>query len=158
MRYSGVVRGVAATLAQDIFELLSPADAICEVERIVLSQTSEVGDAQEEQIEINIKRGVGTVTSGSGGSAVTPQPREDGQPASGATLEGNNTTKMAAGTGSIELLHVDTWNVRQSKDIVPLEGERWIVSPGNRLTVEMVGAPADSMTLCAYIYWNEIGG
>src|SRR5262245_26160816 len=103
-RYTVSFKAVAVTAQQDFFEVLSPTDAVVIIHGWELSQSTEVGDAQEEQLQLTTNRGVGSVTSGSGGSTATAQPIEDGDAAFGGTVEVNNTTKMAAGTGTLEEL------------------------------------------------------
>lgn len=156
--YTAQFNGVAVTAQQDLFELVAPADAVVIVHDIELSQTTEVGDAQEEQLSLLLKRGVGTVTSGSGGTAPTAQPVEDGAPAFGGTVEANNTTKMATGTGSIETLASTSWNVRSEKPKVWTPETRPVISPSNRLTVELATTPADSITMNGTITFEEVGG
>src|SRR6187399_3083052 len=102
--YTAVSKGIAVTAAQDIFEISAPSDAIVVVHGFELFQATELGDAAEEQLLFTTNRGVGATTSGSGGSSVTPQPREDGDAAFGGTVERNNTSQMAAGSGSLEEL------------------------------------------------------
>jgi hypothetical protein len=157
-RYTAQFNAVAVTAQQDFFEVLAPTDAVVVVHRIRLTQTTEVGDAQEEMLSLLIKRGIGSVTSGSGGTTPTAQPSEDGDAAFGGTVEANNTTKMATGTGTIETLQADAWNVRMPWDEIYTPELRPVISPGNRLTVELATTPADSITMNGCIWIEEIGG
>ena len=84
-----------------------------------LFQTSEVGDAQEEQLELVLKYMTGAVTSGSGGpTAPTFRPKQPNDTAAGATIEHGNTTKATGGT-SVTWARF-SWNVRQSLPYVPM--------------------------------------
>lgn len=156
--YSAQFSGVAVTAQQDFFEVVAPADAIVKVHAIELEQTTEVGDAQEEGLSILMKRGVGTVTSGSAGSTVTPQQAEGGDAAFGGTVEANNTTKMVVGTGSINTLAAWAWNVRVPFTKIFTPELRPVISPSNRLTVELATTPTDSLTVNGTIWFEEIGG
>ena len=156
--YTAVFSSVAVTAQQDLFELVAPADAIVVLHKIHLSQSTEVGDAQEEGLALLIKRGIGTVTSGSGGSTPTAQPIEDGDTAFGGTVEANNTTKMVVGTGTIETLDSLNWNVRVPLDIIFTPETRPVISPSNRITLELATTPADSITMSGSITFAEIGG
>lgn len=156
--YTAVAKAVAVTAAQDIFEIAGPTDAITIVHAWYLSQTTETGDAAEEMLQITTNRGVGAVTSGSGGSTVTPQPIADGDPAYGGTVERNNTTIMAAGSGTIEELEACAWNVRVPFAQIYTPETRPIISPGNRWTLELESTPADSITITATVVFEEIGG
>lgn len=154
MLYSAVFSGVAVTAQQDLFELAAPADCIVVVHQIILTQSTEVGDAQEEGLSILLKRGA--TTTGSGGSTVTPAPTEFGFAAAGSTAKANNTTK--ATTGTIVTLHAENWNVRSDKLILPTPELRLVLSPSQRLTVELATTPADSITMSGTLYFEEIGG
>lgn len=158
MRYSGVFEEVAVSAAQDLFELVAPADASIVIHSVRIGQSSDAADAQSEMLPVSFVRGEGSVTSGSGGSTPTPAPLESGFAASGATLEANNTTKMVVGSGSLTTLYNDAFNVQVGFLYQPVPEERVIVSPGDRVTVELVSAPADSLTVSGMIVWEEIGG
>lgn len=149
---------VSATTPQDIFELLAPSDAILRVHSWAIFQTSDTGDAAEELLGLETVRGVGSVTSGSGGSTVTTQPLEDGDTATGATLEANNTTRMAAGSGSLDTLEKYGWNVRIPMQVIYTPETRPTVSPGNRWTLALLVGPADPITMSGMITFEEIGG
>lgn len=158
MFYTAQFNGVAVTAQQDFFELAAPADAVVVIHRILLTQTTEVGDAQEEMLSILIKRGEGTVTSGSGGTAPTPVKLEKGFAAAGTVAEVNNTTKMVVGTGAIVTLHADAWNVRVPWDFLPTPENRPVISPSDRITVELGTTPVDSITMNGTIWFEELGG
>lgn len=156
--YTAVFSSVAVTAQQDFFELLAPTDAVVIIHDWKLSQSTEVGDAQEEGLALLIKRGIGAVTSGSGGSTPTAQPKEDGDAAFGGTIEANNTTKMVVGTGTIETLDSDNWNVRIPWERIYTPETRPVISPGNRITLELGTTPADSITMSGRVTFEEIGG
>lgn len=157
--HTAVFKEVAVTAAQDLFEIAGPTDAITVIHKWILTQKTEVGDAAEEMLTITTNRGVGTVTSGSGGSTVTPQPISDGDAAYGGTVERNNTTIMAVGTGTLETdLEVHEWNVRVPYTNIYTPEERPVISPGNRWTLELETAPADSITMSGMVVFEEIGG
>lgn len=157
--YTATFKSTAVTAAQDLFEIASPTDAVTIVHEWGLFQTTETGDAAEEQLLLTTNRGVGTVTSGSGGAAVTPLPISDGDPAYGGTVERNNTTQMVVGTGTLETdLEVLAWNVRVPFQRIYTPETRPIISPGNRWTLELETAPADSITMHGYVIFEEFGG
>lgn len=158
MRYSGVFSDVAVSAAQDFFELLAPTDAAIIVHSVRIGQSSDAGDAQAEMLAIEMVSGRGTVTSGSGGSTPTPGALEKGFAASGATLEANNTTRMAVGTGTLVTVLEDTFNVQVGWLYQPVPEERIVITPGDRLTVALPSAPADALTMSGTIVWEEIGG
>ena len=157
-KYTVAFKAVAATAQQDLFEILAPADAVVVIHEWEMSQSTEVGDAQEEQLQLTTNRGIGAVTSGSGGSTATAQPVEDGDAAFGGTVEINNTTKMAAGSGSLEELEPFAWNVRQPLRQIYTPETRPVISPSNRWTLELETTPADSITMSGKVIMEEIGG
>lgn len=157
--YTATFKSIAVTVAQDLFEIAGPTDAVTIIHEWGLFQTTELGDAAEEQLLLTTNRGVGTVTSGSGGATVTPQPISDGDPAYGGTVERNNTTIMAVGTGTLETdLEVLAWNIRVPFQRIYTPELRPVISPGNRWTLELETAPADSITMHGYVIFEEIGG
>ena len=109
--YTAVFEDVAVSAAQDFFEIAAPSDAIVEVHSVRIGQTSDVGDSAAEILAISFVRGQGA-TSGSGGSTPTPNPTHAGYAAAGSTVEANNTTKMVAGGGSLQVLYNDTFNLQ----------------------------------------------
>jgi len=155
--YSAFFNDVTVTAAQDFFELNCPSDACVVLLEIHLSQQTEIGDAMEEMLNVLVK--VGATTTGSGGSTPTAVPRSFGDPAYGGTVEANNTTKATGGTIVTHL--ADWWNVRVPYDRV-FTPETCITlgptSTSNRLTVELVGAPTDTMEISGWIVFEEIGG
>lgn len=157
-RYTAQVTAVAVTAQQDLFEIKAPTDAVVVIHDYELAQSTEVGDVQEEQLSIIEKRGIGAVTSGTGGTTPTPQPVEDGDTAFGGTVEANNTGKLAAGSGSIETLSAKTWNVRQPYTKVFTPETRPVISPGNTWCLELGTTPADSITMNLNITLEEVGG
>lgn len=156
--YTAVFKDIAVTAAQDLFEIAGPADAITVIHGFTLTQSTETGDAAEEMLKLTTNRGVGSVTSGSGGATVTPQPVEDGDAAYGGVVERNNTTIMAVGTGTLEELEAFAWNVRVPFVQVYTPETRPVISPSNRWTLELEGAPVDSVTMTGTVTFSEIGG
>jgi hypothetical protein len=153
--YTAQFNAVAVTAAQDLFEITAPADAVVILHWIRLTQSTEIADAQEEELSILFKRGA--TTTGTGGTqAIAAVPIEFGFPAQGSVIDVNNTTKATSGT--ITTLHADTWNVRGPFEWLPTPECRFVLSPSQRFTVELVAAPTDSITMNGVMYFEEIGG
>lgn len=152
--YTVVFTGVAVTVQQDFFEINAPSDAVVEILEFGLSQSTEVGDAQEEGLSILLKSGA--TTSGSGGSAPTAIPESLGEVAFGGTAEVNNTTKATSGT---IVTHFNwNWNIRVPFEKVFTPETCKPLSPSARLTLELGTTPADSITISGYMVIKEIGG
>lgn len=152
--YRAMFSKVAVTAAQDLFEVVSPADAVTRIHGWGVGQSSDTGDAAEEILNVALKSG--PTTSGSGGSSPTVVPNSLGDAAYGGTVEANNTTK--ASTGTIVTHDPREINVRIGLDVLYEPEDRKDLSPSARLTLELIDAPADSLTLSGYIIFEEIGG
>lgn len=151
--FTAIFNAVAVTAQQDFFELNVPATAIVIVHGVELSQSTEVGDAQEEGLNLLFKRGA--TTSGSGGTTPTAVPMETSTASFGGTVEVNNTTKATAGT--IVTLRADNWNVRMPYLWLPTPEQRPILGPSARFTVELATTPADSITASGTLWFETIG-
>lgn len=153
--YDAIFEDIAITVAQDLFEILAPSDAIVIVHGFEIYQTTDFGDAEEEILNLETNRGLG-VTSGSGGAAVTPHAKEEGFAAPGSTVERNNTTQITGGT--IETLEKFGWNVRIPLAQIWTPETRPIVSAGDTFVLALPTAPADSLTCSGKITFEECGG
>lgn len=151
--YTVSFNAVAVTAQQDLFEINAAAAKNCRILALFLSQSTEVGDAAEEGLNITIKSGA--TTSGSGGSAPTPVPNNVTDAAAGFTAEVNNTTKATAGT--IVTHHPDNWNVRAPYVYIPTPQMQIELTGSRRLTVELGTTPADSITMSGCLYIEEFG-
>lgn len=138
----------AQTAQVDAAEIVAPATHSCRIHRIYLAQSTELADAQEEQLRLNLN--FGATTSGSGGnSSVTAVPLFLGLTAFGGTCETHNTTKSSAGT--IVTPEQYSWNVRMPFDIVYSPEARPRIAPSERFTLELATTPADSVTFGGFI-------
>jgi hypothetical protein len=87
----------------------------------ILGQSSEVGDAQEENIRLTLRFMTATVTV-TGGTSVTPVANRPGTAdivAAGFTATANSTT-VATTSGTSTIMEELGWNIRSSP------WERWI--------------------------------
>ncbi len=144
---------VAGTAVQDFFELNAAAGKPLSIHGFNISQNTEEGDAQDELLHVRIRRG--QTSSGSGGSAPTPVPLNPSAAASSFTAEANNTTQASGGT--IVVLYEDAMNVRAGLPVMFPPELRPKIAGGGRGTLELVDAPADSITFNGTIWVEEIG-
>jgi hypothetical protein len=149
--YSATFEGVAVTVQQDFFEVNCPSDAVVRIHEVHITNGSDV---DSEQIRIAIKRGA--TVSGSGGTTPTPGALSFGDVAFGGTVEANNTTK--ANTGTIVTLHAEGVNILNGFHYIPTPESRIDLSPSQRLTVELLTTPVDSISMSGTIIFEEIGG
>ena len=153
--YTASFSAQAVTAAVDFFELIVPSTKVAVVHEVVIGQSSDVGDAAEEILSLLFKRGVSSTTGTGGTQAATPVKLETGGASAGCTFDYLNTTKMTSGT--ITTLRADTWNVRGPYQWIPTPETRPVLSPSERFTVELVSAPADSLTVSATLVFEELG-
>lgn len=120
-----------------------------------IGQTSDVGDAAEEQLLLVVKTGTSATTSGSGGSSATPVNTDQSGGSASFTSEQANTTKMSGGTITNHGAgHV--WNVRQPLQVRYTQEEQILVPAGQRIALE-IPAAADSLTISGQMLIQEIG-
>lgn len=147
---------VSVSAVQDMFELTPADDKPIEIIGLFISQTgnSDVGDAAEELLPVQIIRGF--TTSGSGGSAPTPAPVKRSDPAAGFSAEVNNTT--VATTGTTATIHSDNFNVRVGyQNWWPTDTEPDCSQADTRIVIRLTRAPADAVTLSGTVYVREFG-
>lgn len=151
--------GVTVSAAQDLFELVAPTSAqssLVLIHEWQIFQTSDVADAAEEILRIETVRGIGAVTSGSGGTSSTVTALDLGDPSYQGSCEVNNTTRMAGGAGGVVTLEQHGWNVRVPlQRIYPLE-MRPVLVPGDRWTLSLPAAPADPLTMTGMLLLEDI--
>lgn len=151
--YTVQFNGVAVTAQQDFFELTASSTKPIVILALSLSQSTEVGDAQEEGLSILLKSG--QTTSGTGGTAPTPVSTDSSGSAASFTAEVNNTTKASVGT--IVTHAAWNWNVRVPFDVVFTPEQQLIMAASRRCTIELGTTPADSITVSGTIWVQEIG-
>lgn len=147
--YSAVFAGVSVSVAQDLLEINAPSTGVVRILEVHISDdTSETS----EQLPFQMHR---ASTSGSGGTAPTARPLDDGYGAFGGTVEVNNTTRGTAGNilrrRSENMLNGLHW-------IFADEKERPVISPSGRLIVGLETAPAAARTMSGEIVFEVIGG
>lgn len=151
--YSAEFSDVAVTLAQDLFSLLVADDEPIRLMGCTISQRSDVGDAAEEGLLIQIIRGWGTV--GSLGSAPTPVVLDGKQGATSVTVRANDTTEASAGTPVT--VHSEVWNIRMPWVYLPIPELRPRVDQADDIvSVSLITAPNDELTVSGTIYWEEL--
>ncbi len=152
--FSVEFEATAVTAQVDFFEITPADDKPVSILGLFLSQSSDVGDAQDEILRYRIIRG--HATSGSGGSAPTPRPVESSATAAaGFTAETLNTTIASAGTG-VNLVS-DCFNVRVGCQVwFPQGAQPGASQTDTLLVVRLMAAPADSVTMSGTLILAEV--
>lgn len=153
--YSVSFNEVAVTAVQDLFELTVGADQVMVVHELHVTQSSDAGDAQSEQLYVSIRRVTGSPTPGSGGSTPTSRPLDQGDSACTVAEATNNTTQLSGGTNVV--LKGEAFNVMQGLHYVPVPDARPVFRGQTVCLVELETAPADSLTMSGYLVFEEIG-
>lgn len=148
--YAVTFKAVAVSVQQDLVELVAAAGLPIRILGVVLSQTSDHGDAAAEGVQLSLVRG--HATSGSGGGSFTPLGVTGLEPASGATCEINNTT--IASTGTAAEPYTDGWNVQAGHQIWWTPKTAPGVLGSGRIVLRQ-SAPADVITLSGTVYYSE---
>lgn len=145
-----------STNPTDLFEILTVRDKpAVRILGLVIGQSSDVGDANSENLSIKISRG--WTTSGSGGGTVTAVPLDGlDSAASFATVETLNTTTASAGTEVV--LFADVWNTQAGYQMWFPEGVQPylpITTATAYYTTVRLTAPADTVTISATLFVQE---
>ena len=140
----------------DLLEVLPADDKPCSLVGMRICQTSEVGDTAEEGLRITVRRMTSAVTSGSGGSAVTPVANDTVDAAAGFAAECNNTT-VATTSGASTIMEEIGWNERASPMEFwwPDEDLQTRVVQGEALIVRAETTLADDMTIEVTFFVKE---
>lgn len=144
---------VAVTTAVDHFEITPADDKPVAIHGVILTQSSDVGDAAEEILRVRIIRGY--TTSGSGGAAPTPRPLSPLDTAAGFTAETNNST--LATTGTTNELYSLAYNIRSGLELwFPPEARPLVTQANTTLVVRLLAAPTDSLTMSGTLIAEEL--
>lgn len=106
----------------DLLSVQPADDKPCRIIGWIIGQTTELGDAAEENLRITVRHMAATFTVGSGGSAVTPVANRAGTTdvvAAACTTRCNDTT-VATTSGANTVMEELSWNERNTP------WERWI--------------------------------
>lgn len=147
--YAVEFHAVSVSAQQDFFYIKPAADKICVIEAVYLSNVggaADAGDAQEELYRIEFIRLPATVTVGSAGSSMTPNPTATNDTAAGFTARVNDTT-VATTSGTALNLHSDGMNVRVPYVWMPPPEHRLLVANAQAVVVRLVTTPADAVTM-----------
>lgn len=156
--YTVVFDNVSVSAAQDLFEITPADDKPIKIAGLWLDNvggTADAGDAQEELLRLLVRRG--HTTSGSGGTAPTPQLLgSSADAAAGFTAEVNNTTLATVGTTADVIAF--GWNVRVPlREMFPDELMPGCSQANTTIVVRLVTAPADAISVSGTLYVVEIG-
>ena len=140
----------------DLVEIAPAAEKPCRLVGYVIGQTSEIKEAEEEGIKIDVIRLPATFTSGNG-TAATEEPLDPHDPTAGFASETLGAT-VATTSGTASTLDSRSWNNRNS----PFEA--WWPDPemrpkainGQGLVIRWQTTVADDVTVSGTAYVEEV--
>ncbi len=136
----------AANTPQDLIVLTAASNRALKIHQVVVSQLTLIAS---ELLSIKLHRGTG----GSGGSALTEVPLNDGGATSGAVGVYSRTTQ----TTEADLVYTECWNVVQPFRWLPTPLLLPSVTGGANFVVELETAASATMTMNLSISYEEIG-
>lgn len=148
-------KAVAITAVQDLFEIKAPTDAVTVIDEYFWQQYAS--GATDEFLTMTIQRIGGAPTSGSGGTAPTPQQLFPGGGSAGSVAEVNNTTQISGGSLKWEKAFGLNAKRLEWKD-VPKDEDTVVLSPGVYFVWSMDTTPTTSLTVNAHVKISEFGG
>lgn len=155
--YTVLFAASAQTNKVDWFELIAGSTGGLALLGVDIGQTTELGDAAEEQIDYYVKRASGSYTSGSGGNtSVARTPVRAGDAAATYTAETLNTTQIAVGSGTLVTLHNSAFNLRTGWVQFWTPETAFTCSASQAIAIGMTGNPADSVTWVGTAYVAEL--
>lgn len=152
--YTVSFEDVAVTVVQDLFEVTVPADKQYVIHEVRVSQSSDAGDSESEQLLFKLKRHWNGQTSGSGGSSATPAALNgrDRTATAPTGWEVNNTTQVSGGSSA--LTYVSAEDVQVGLSYVPKTGCEPIIVEGETFTVSLENEPDDSLTMSGVVVFQ----
>jgi len=151
--YTVEFENVIVTANQDWFELTPATNKPIEIVGLFISQSSDFGDAAEEQLRFRIIRG--HTTSGSAGTAATPRPTDPNDGAASFTAEVNNTSIAAGGTPVN--LHSESFNIRTGYAMIWTPELHHKATAGDTtMVVRLLNNPLDALSMSGTLYVREV--
>jgi hypothetical protein len=134
--------GIAMTTANDLAQITVADDRPVSIAGLIVTQSSDVGDAAEEVLRWGLYRGA--TTGSTGGTALTVTSLQQGGPTPSVSGTTNWTTASTGGT----LMLTGGFNIRVGQELwFPPEVRPYIGQGSTPFTFRLLAAPTDSVTL-----------
>jgi hypothetical protein len=156
--YDVEFHNISIAAQQDFFYIKPAADKIIVVEAVYIGAAggvADAGDAQEELYDVELIYLPATVTVGSGGNAMTPNPKSINDTAAGFTARINDTTK-ATSSGTAVNRHSDGMNSRVPYVLLPPPEHREIVANAAAIVFRLNTTPADAILMNGTMVVREL--
>lgn len=150
--YSVSFNGVSVSAVQDLLAVYAGLSMAFEVHSIQIGQVTQTA---VEAVRISLNRLPATVTSGSGGTAPTPQKLANSDAAATITARVNDTTQATTNGTSATLL-ADTFNLVNGYQWIFPPDDRPVCGPSQAIVLSLDSAPAASRTMSGTIIVEEL--
>lgn len=135
--------GISFSTATDIAQLTTIAtDRPIVIAGLIISQSSDLGDSQEEVLRWGLY--VGATTGNTGGTSLTVTKGQSNGPTPGIAGTTNWTNASTGGT----LVHAGGCNIRVGQELwYPADCRPYVNAASDPVTFRALAAPADAITL-----------
>lgn len=141
------------TVAVDLVALKPATNIPIRIRALRVWQISDVGDAQAENLTINVVRG--NATDGTGGATATPTLKDGRDAAASFTARVGDTTAASAGTATT--VYSTGWPVGSAYEYTFPDPNIARCDAGQTMiVVRLGGAPADAITIGCSIDVEEL--
>jgi len=148
--YTVEFHNVAIVAVEDLIAIYCGASMAVELHGIVIGQ---ITNTSQQNLNISIKRLAATVTSGSGGSAATPQKTSKNDAAATATARINDTTQ--ATSSGVTTLHSDVFSTINGYQFFWTQATMPDAALSEALVLSLNTAPVASMNVSGTLYFAE---
>lgn len=155
-KYVVTFENVAYNAPQDAFEVVAGTGKPLVIHACFITQHTDAGDAQDEQIRVRCVRG--HTQTGSSGLTPTIAPLGQGRAAALFTAKTNcgGPSGLSVATGGSPLvLHPEGFNIRAGWPFLPTPEIRHEVQPGERYVVNLPGIPTGTIRIHGALYVEE---
>lgn len=146
--YTAQFTDVAVSAQQDLFQIEALVVPVT-IHAVYLSQISDTGDAEAENLSILIRRATDVVTDD-----IVEARLDLGDSAANADLAVNETTELVTGT---EIIHSEAWNIALPFVWLPPPEMRIVIQIDEVVVVNLNTTPNDELTMSGTLYFSESG-
>lgn len=137
---------VAITVVQDLWQIEAELVPLW-IHGLWLGQSSDVGDAESEGLEVTMNRITDAVPADETASKGDPDDL-----AAKANISINETTQLVTG---LDIHHTEVWHITAPLIWLPTPEQRPKVIVDDAFTIALITAPDDSILVSGTLYFSE---
>jgi hypothetical protein len=149
--YNLTFRGVTVSAAQDLLAAYCGANMAIEIVGYKVSPANPTIEIRA----VSIKHLPATVTTGSGGTSITPQKDTPTDAAATFTARANDTT-AATTSGTADYADADAWNETNGVQWLYPAGSRPTAKPSEALVLSLDAAPSSGIAVSGWMKIREL--